>query len=199
MMDIITKQELKELMDRLENGIDKFILAGCYYGLNDNDYREQFLNLKSSQVNLENSTITLQNGRVIVMDSLLKKVVEEAMTQEVYKKIGAGSSQTNEEYALNKDCPYIIKVKPLLRNNYGMESLKNAGFKKRIRTISEELVGDTSITPTLLRRSGAFNMLLEQNRPLKLIESEQLLKENGLCIRRNNLSELLKEVNKNYE
>lgn len=31
---MIDKKELKVMLNRLENGIDKFILAGLFYGLN---------------------------------------------------------------------------------------------------------------------------------------------------------------------
>lgn len=78
MMD---KKELKKLIDRLDNGVDKFIIAGLFYGLNDSDNREQLLNLTTDMVDLDNSTITLPSGRVVVMDKILKGAVMEAMNQ----------------------------------------------------------------------------------------------------------------------
>lgn len=191
---MITKIELKNLLNKLDNAVDKFIVAGLFYGLNESDNREQLLSIKSASVDLENSTLTLPNGRVVVMDQLLKEVTTEAMNQKVYRKMGTIAKTTNEDYEFNLASEYIIKVRPTARNNNGTEPLTNAGFKTRIRAISEFLVGDTSLTPSILKTSGAFSLLQEKNKSWTVREAEAFLKENGLSLRRNNLMELLKKL-----
>ena len=191
---MITKIELRNLLNKLDNAVDKFIVAGLFYGLNESDNREQLLSIKSASVDLENSTLTLPNGRVVVMDQLLKKITVEAMAQKVYRKMGTIAKTTNEDYEFNPASEYIIKVRPTARNNNGTEPLTNAGFKTRIRAISEFLVGDTSLTPNILKTSGAFSLLQEKNKSWTVREAEAFLKENGLSLRRNNLMELLKKL-----
>lgn len=137
MKDIITKKELEEIMNKLENGIDKFILAGFYYGLNGaSGYKEQLSNLKVDCVDFEKEVINLPDGRVIKMDKLLKQVTKEAIEQKIYTLMG-NNMRTNEDYFLNSSSPYIIKVKPTKLTNNGLTSLGAAGVDRRIRMISE--------------------------------------------------------------
>lgn len=195
MKDITTKQELKIMLDRLDNGVDKFILAGLFYGLNDSDNREQLLNITKDMVDMKKSTITLQSGRVVVMDEILKSVTEEALNQKIYIKMGS-QGRTNEDYEFNLNSQYVIKVKPTTRNNNGIEPLTNAGFKSRIRSISEFLTGNVStLTPTKIKKAGAYSLIKSQENKMTIMEAEALLKRNGLSIRRNNLIPMLKEIN----
>ena len=60
MKDIVTKKKLTEMIGKLENGIDKFILAGFFYGLNgEAGYKEQLLNLEVGAIDFENKKIIL--------------------------------------------------------------------------------------------------------------------------------------------
>ncbi|MBE5960916.1 MAG: hypothetical protein E7256_05950 [Lachnospiraceae bacterium] len=197
MDNLISREELIQYIDELENAIDKFIVAGIFYGLNSgNDHTEGFLTIKKEQVDLDQGTITLEDGRCVIMDELLKKVTSEAMEQTTYCKIGGVNTATSdEEYELNPYSPYIIKVKPLAKNGDGMMPLSNAGFKRRIRMISEFLTGDTSLTPTTIKFSGAYDLFLRQERKISYTEAENILKENGLIIRRNHLVVMLKMIN----
>lgn len=139
MKDIITKKELEEIMNKLENGIDKFILAGFYYGLNGaSGYKEQLLNLKADCVDFEKETINLPDGRIVKMDKLLKQVTKEAIEQNTYILMG-NTEKTNEDYELNIKNPYIIKPKPTKLNNNGLMPLKESGIKFRIMAISNYL------------------------------------------------------------
>ncbi|ELC8432873.1 hypothetical protein ACV3OG_00980 [Clostridium perfringens] len=194
-MNFITKKGLEEKLDKLDNGIDKFIVAGIYYGLNRSNYREQLLNIKTSSVNLEESTLTLPNGEKVVMDDLLKEVVREAVEQKIYVKMG-DQGGSNEDYELNQNSEYIIKSKPTSSNGYGTKPLTDAGFKSRIRAISIFLVGDTSITPTLLKKSGAYEKLKTLDRNLTIRSIGKILRESGYNLRQNNLVEMVQEIRK---
>lgn len=194
---MLNKKELKEMLNKLDNGVDKFILAGLFYGLNDSDNREQILNITKNMVDIEKSTITLQSGRVVIMDEILKSVTTEALNQKIYVKMGS-QGRTNEDYEFNLNSQYVIKVKPTSKNNNGTEPLTNAGFKSRIRSISEFLTGSAStLTPTELKKAGAYSLLESQQNKMTIMEAESILKKNGLSIRRNNLIPMLKEINVN--
>lgn len=192
---MITKLELKKMIDKLDNGIDKFIVAGIFYGLNSSDYREQLLNIKTSSVNFEESTLTFPNGRVVVMDDLLKEVVREAVEQKIYVKMGSLGG-TNEDYELNPNSEYIIKSKPTSSNEMGIKPLSNAGFKSRMRTISTFLVGDTSLTPSLLKKSGTYEKLKTLDKNLTIRSIEKILKESGYGTKRNTIVEMVQEIRK---
>lgn len=192
-MNFITKKGLEEKLDKLDNGIDKFIVAGIFYGLNSSDYREQLLNIKTSSVNFEESTLTLSNGRVVVMDDLLKEVVREAVEQKIYVKMGSLGG-TNEDYELNPNSEYIIKSKPTSSNEMGIKPLSNAGFKSRMRTISMFLVGDTSLTPSLLKKSGTYEKLKTLDKNLTIRSIEKILKESGYGTKRNTIVEMVQEL-----
>ncbi|MDZ4982489.1 hypothetical protein GNF79_06945 [Clostridium perfringens] len=183
------------MIDKLDNGIDKFIVAGIFYGLNSSDYREQLLNIKTSSVNFEESTLTLPNGRVVVMDDLLKEVTREAIEQKIYVKMGSVGG-TNEDYELNQNSEYIIKSKPTSFNDYGIKPLTDGGFKSRIRAISVFLVGNTSITPSYLKKSGALEYLktLDKNLTIRMVEKK--LKDRGYNLRRNTVVEMIQELKK---
>ncbi|EOU2008850.1 hypothetical protein [Clostridium perfringens] len=192
-MNFITKKGLEEKLDKLDNGIDKFIVAGIYYGLNRSNYREQLLNIKTSSVNLEESTLTLPNGEKVVMDDLLREVTREAVEQKIYVKMGSLGG-TNEDYELNPNSEYIIKSKPTSSNEMGIKPLSNAGFKSRMRTISMFLVGDTSLTPSLLKKSGTYEKLKTLDKNLTIRSIEKILKESGYGTKRNTIVEMVQEI-----
>lgn len=190
---MIDRKELKVMLDRLENGIDKFILVGFFYGLNgDAAYKEQLLKLEVDSIDFENSKINLPDGREVIMDGLLESVVKEAIEQKIYVKMGS-QGMTNEDYPLNSNSKYIIKVKPTKANNNGLSPLTAGGIKKRMTMLSDYL--GIKITPSLLKVSGVYDLLKSQQKKMTIMEAETLLKKHGLSIRRNNLIPILKEIN----
>jgi len=193
MKDIITKKKLEEMINKLENGIDKFILAGFFYGLNgETGYKEQLLNLEVSAIDFENKKINLPDSREVIMDELLEKVCEEAINQKIYTKLGS-QGRTNEDYFLNTDSKYIIKVKPTKLNNNGLAPLGFGGIRNRMTMLSDYL--GVKLTPSLLKVSGVYELLKSQQKKMTIMEAESILKANGLSIRRNNLIPMLKEIN----
>ena len=193
MQELITKKELEELVNKLDNGIDKFILLGFYYGLNGSaSYKEQLLNLEVDSVDFENKKINLPDSREVIMDALLEKVCKEAINQKIYVKLG-NKGGTNEDYLLNPDSKYVIKVKPTAISNNGLNALGEGGVKKRMTMISDYL--GVKLTPSILKMSGVYELLKQQHKKMTIEEAENLLKNNGLSIRRNNLIPILRELN----
>lgn len=193
MKDIITKKKLEELVGKLENGIDKFILVGFFYGLNgEAGYKEQLLNLEVDSIDFENFKINLPDGREVIMDELLTSVAKEAIEQKIYVKMGS-QGRTSEDYSLNDDSKYVIKIKPTKTNNNGLSPLTASGIKKRMTMLSNYL--GIKLTPSLLKVSGVYELLKSQQKKMTIMEAEALLKRNGLSIRRNNLIPMLRKIN----
>ncbi|MDU7111584.1 MAG: hypothetical protein E6303_12410, partial [Clostridium perfringens] len=124
---------------------------------------------------------------------LLKEVVREAVEQKIYVKMGSLGG-TNEDYELNPNSEYIIKSKPATSNEMGIKPLSNAGFKSRMRTISTFLVGDTSLTPSLLKKSGTYEKLKTLDKNLTIRSIEKILKESGYGTKRNTIVEMVQEI-----
>lgn len=193
MKDIITKKKLEEMINKLDNGIDKFILAGFFYGLNgEAGYKEQLLNLEVGAIDFENKKINLPDGREVVMDELLEKISKEAINQKIYTKLG-DKVKLSEDYFLNTDSKYIIKIRPSKINNNGLSPLTPSGIKNRMTMLSDYL--GVKVTPSLLKMSGVYDLLQSQQKKMTIMEAEALLKRNGLSIRRNNLIPMLKDIN----
>lgn len=197
MKDIITKKELEEIMNKLENGIDKFILAGFYYGLNGaSGYKEQLSNLKVDCVDFEKEVINLPDGRVVKMDKLLKQITKEAIEQKIYFKMGS-QERTNEDYFLNSNNPYIIKPKPNKTNHNGTFPLGTRGIGHRMTAISNYI--GKKMSSSLLKISGVYEILKNENKYWSVPKATEFLKEHGMSIRRNNLLLILRELNANLE
>lgn len=192
---MIDKKELQELVERLDNGIDKFIVAGLFYGLNGGSTnKEQLLNITTDSVNFKNSTITLPDGRVVVMDAFLEKITKEAIDQKIYIKMG-NQGRTNEDYYLNTSNKFIIKAKPTTTNNNGLDPLTFAGLRVRLSSISKFLLGSNELNANNLKQSGAFAVLLDAQEELTIAKADALLKSKGLSIGRNILVSMLKNIN----
>lgn len=192
---MIDKRELKNLVERLENGVDKFIVVGLFYGLNgSSSKKEQLLNITVDDINFDNSTITLSDGRVVVMDSFLEKIAKEACAQKCYVKLGK-QGNTNADYFFNEDSKYVIKVKPTKKNNNGLEPLGVEGYKCRLKAISKYLLGNNELTANTLKQSGAYSALLESEEVLTVDKAEAYLASKGLRIGRGMLASMLREIN----
>ena len=188
----MNKKELKNILNKLDNGVDKFIVAGLFYGLN----KEEISNLKINMVDLENSKILLPSGREVIMDEILKEVTTQAINQKIYVKMGSFSYKSELDYEFNCNSEYVVKTKPNKTTAFGLNPLSDAGFKTRIRAISNYATGNPStLTTNALKKWGAFEALKELNKKLTIVEAEAILKKLGLSIRRNNLIPVLKEIN----
>lgn len=197
MKDIIAKKELEEIMNKLENGIDKFILAGFYYGLNGaSGYKEQLSNLRVDCVDFEKEVINLPDGRIVKMDKLLKQIAKEAIEQKIYIKMG-NQGRTNEDYFLNSSSNYIIKSKPTKLNNNGLMPLKEIGLRQRITAISNYT--GKKMTQSSLKISGVYEILKNENKYWSIPKASEFLKEHGMSIRKDNLLLILRELNANLE
>ena len=192
MQELITKKELEELVNKLDNGIDKFILLGFYYGLNGSaSYKEQLLNLEVDSVDFENKKINLPDSREVLMDALLEKVCKEAINQKIYVKLG-NKGGTNEDYLLNPDSKYVIKVKPIASNLWGIQPLKYTGFRTKYANIRKKC--DLEVNPSELETSGLINELLAERKDWTVADIQFALKIRNTPFNAFRLYSIMKEI-----
>ena len=195
---IITKSELKKQMRMLDNAVDRFLIVGLFYGLDgENNGGSQIAGIKKSNIDFENKKIILDNGCIFEMDEYLEKIIRDAINQSIYVKLGDDAdARSSVDYDFNMDSEYVIKSRPTKKTLLGLEPLAKDGLRQRVRTIGE-FIG-VSYTKTLMRKSRAYNLLDEANKPWKIIEAEEFLKARNMGIRRNNLIPMLNEINEKF-
>lgn len=191
-MKYLSKEEVLQMVHRLDNAQDKFIIYGIFNGLISSS-NSDILQIKVSDVDFENKKIRVANSYV-EFDEELEKIIKESITQQHYYKLGE-QGRSNESYLLNIDSPYIIKSRPLPSNKNGSESMSVDTLKQRLIRLSSFL-GVNGMNTRLLKQSGAFNLLKEENKEWTLDAASQFLNEKGLKLRRNNILEMVQELKK---
>lgn len=191
-MKYLSKEEVLQMIHRLDNAQDKFIIYGIFNGLISSS-NSDILQIKVSDVDFENKKIRVANSYV-EFDEELEKIIKESITQQHYYKLGE-QGRSNESYLLNIDSPYIIKSRPLPSNKNGSESMSVDTLKQRLIRLSSFL-GVNGMNTRLLKQSGAFNLLKEENKEWTLDAASQFLNEKGLKLRRNNILEMVQELKK---
>lgn len=178
---IITKKELLDVIDLLDNEQDKFILMALFNGIAGKQAQD-LLNLKRTDIDFENKTINLPD-RVIHMDDYFCEITRSAIEQKTYSLISLDFSKGTviETYELAKS-PYIVKVRPYRRNNMGMDAMSYNGFRTRFGTICKLL--DLDVTISSLEKSGIVNRMIEENAGETVRDIENWLKKNKLKIER---------------
>lgn len=191
MSDIIIREKFEKLVEQLVNSIDRFLVVGIYYGFADGGDTSALLALKKTDVDFKTKTIKIQD-RVVKMDAYLEKITRDAINQKTYMKMGRVGF-TNEDYELNSKSPYIIRTKGTASNNDGLNPLTCNGFRNRMLAIRKFL--DIDISVNLLRRSGAFDLIIKNNKN-SLRTAEELLEGTGLTLSRGTLVQVMREVKK---
>ena len=195
---IIKKSELKKQMRMLDNAIDRFLIVGLFYGLDgENNGGSQIAGIKKSNIDFENKKIILDNGFIFDVDEYLEKIVRDAINQSVYLKLGNDvDGRSSADYEFNMNSEYIIKTIPNKRTDNGLNPLTSVGVRQKVRRIGD-FIG-VKYNKNTIRKSTAYNLLDEANKPWKIIEAEEFLKARNMGIRRNNLIPMLNEINEKY-
>lgn len=191
---MITKKQLLDSIKKLQNPQDKLIVAGIFYGLYGNVGYDTLRNLKKSDVDFDNNTIMVE-GNAIHMDAELKEIVSKAIAQEIYIVANNTSSKTVSEYRLNSDSEYLIPTRPMASTKNGTVPMGYSTTKARVKSCINLAGLDCSVAE--IRQSGAYHLLAEQKFNWTITEAEQMLRKNGLSIRRNNLAKMIKQLKNN--
>lgn len=193
-MRIIEEKEFVSLVNKLENPVDQFLILGVYYGLLEKHIiNSSLIYIKKKDVDFSTGEIKLEN-RNFVMNELFKEVVYKATNQSIYIKKGGGGGSA-DDFLFNPKSQYIIRTKPLRSNEYGLYNISLDGFKTRLKYINRFI--ETKFTISHIKRFGAYNLLSKQNEKLTLEKAIMILQENGLGIRRAEVSKFLADINGN--
>ena len=161
----VSWNELKDGLNRISNDIDVAIICLLRMGISGSQFNE-LVNLKIENIDIENKKIYLENRTVDIEDDYILKVLEDAMKQRTYHVIQhkENSDAKITEFDFNMDCPYLLKQKPMINNNGGMNPYKFGGASGKMFRIFEELNMDIS----------AIN-LLQSYAADKIVERENLI------------------------
>lgn len=157
-----TQSELQDICESLINPQDKILLYGLFAGLRGIAYKE-LLELKVKDINFEESYIQLEDRKLKIDDyfrCILADAVDPVYGGVYYKYYDASSTpKSNDSYELNMESEYVIKSKPYIKNNNGLNPMTNSGFQTRIEKLSNVL--KRSLVPVDLVRSGIMSKMNE--------------------------------------
>ena len=183
---IYTKEEVEVAIENLINPLDKFIVMAIYNGISGNRFTE-LLNLKKSDINFGKSTITVA-GKTIYMDETFKKITMDALNQTEYAYLTTDGEI--KYYQLNTSSKYVVKSKPLKRNNNGLEPMGVEGFKTRFKNTVNSIGLET--TTGALEKSGYINKMYSIKKDWKVDEVRELVLTEKMNVDGYNLFRLYK-------
>lgn len=183
---ICSKVEVEMAIDNLINPIDKFIVMAIYNGISGDRFAE-ILNLKKTDINLKSSTITV-NGKTIVMDDVFRKIAIDTLNQKEYANLTADGDV--KYYELNPASEYVLRPRPLKRNNNGLEPLGFEGFKTRFKNIVSSIGLNT--TASTLEKSGYIEKMHSIKEDWKVEEVRELARTEKMNVEGYNLLRLYK-------
>lgn len=155
--EYITRKELSEIANKLENYQDKFILFAIYHGITGFSELSELRELKVSDIDFKKKIIKVGN-RVVEMDNEFCIIAKRAIEQKTYY-IETFNNHTNSEMKLNTDSVYVVRGKQMASNNWGTEAMKYSGLRSRFKLIRE--ITGLTCSPSELETSGVVNRLLE--------------------------------------
>lgn len=153
---IYKKEEVIAFAEDLINAQDKFILLALFNGIMGDDMVE-LRELKVADIDFEKNIINV-SGRVIEMDSYFANVAKEAIAQQVYQSRFSNCTSTKDDYLINTNSEFVIRVKPTKRNNMGASGISYEGLRTRVKTILDN-VGAVYATPKTIVTSGVVSKL----------------------------------------
>ena len=81
--DLITRDELRKLVSRLQNPLDKYVFWALFDGLKGHDFRE-VTNLKWDDIDKENNTARLCTGRTVHVSNELIDAASQSKDEDIY-------------------------------------------------------------------------------------------------------------------
>ena len=188
---IYTEEELKERIKGLQNPQDKFIIWALFKGICGTKAVD-LLNLKVEDIDFNDNTISY-NGKLLIMDDYFRKITMDAINQEVYIKNNYVGEEYHgvPDYSLNMDSKYVIKGKPNVKNNNGLNPFGFEGLRRRLSKLGE--ITDSRFGTDLLDRSGMLQTLQKEKTEWTSTEIKNEIKDRGWKASANVLYDLMKE------
>ena len=191
----ITKDEVVEITNELVNAQDKFIILALFNGIMGEDMIE-LRELKVKDIDFEKNIINVA-GREVEMDAKFASIAKEAIKQKTYIFQNSDSIHASEDYEINTDSEYVVRVKPTEKNNQGLDSISYSGLRARARKILES-IGVKEITPQTLVTSGAIHKLLSIKPVWKQLEVGEQLSKLGYKLSARRIYVMLNKIIESY-
>lgn len=197
----VSWNDLKKGLENIVNPIDKAIVCLIRTGACGTKFTE-LINLKSKDIDIENRKIYLEGRTVDIIDDYILNILNEALRQTTYKVITHRDESDLKvtEYNFNMKCEYLIKQRPVAKNENGLNPFKFAGITGKIYRIFEELGMD--ISSINLLQSNAVDKLIEYEenigRQVSMAEAKEYLKAVGVHQYHYDVVHLSKYVREKY-
>lgn len=194
-------KDLKKGLENIVNPIDKAIICLVRIGICGTKFTE-LINLKSKDIDIENKKIYLRGRTIDITDDYVLNILNEALRQTTYKVITHKDESDLKvvNYDFNMKCEYLIKQRPVAKNNNGLNQYKFAGITGKIYRIFEELGMD--ISSINLLQSNAVDKLIEYEdsigRQVSMAEAKEYLKAVGVLQYHYDVVHLSKYVREKY-
>ncbi|MGG7143635.1 hypothetical protein ACQPVP_09235 [Clostridium nigeriense] len=186
----ITYEELKKDLLLLDNAQDKFILLAIYNGIAGKSGLSELINLKVKDVNFKKHIIKVDN-REVLMDKEFEKITKEAIEQDVYVS-EVVSKHGVEEYELNRDSEYVIRIRPKAVNNWGLSPITYNTLRAKIKKISAK--AGFEINASQLETSGIVNRLLSEKKEWTVLDIEFELRMKNIKANAYRIYSIIKEI-----
>lgn len=188
-----TKKEIQNICNLLINAQDKFIIYGLFLGICGKE-RKELLEMKTNQIDLENNMIKLED-KIIYIDDFMKDIcidILDPVYSGVYYKYIKDENEgtTNSYYELNFESEYVIKSKPYIKNNNGLEPMKVAGINQRFHKLKE--ITEIDLSAKDIYRSGVIYKMSKLKNDWKVLEVEEFLKQNNIKLQAYELLRIFK-------
>ena len=184
-------EELRKQLLLLDNAQDKFIVLAVYNGIAGKSNMSELLNLKVEDVDFKKHIITV-GDREVHMDKEFEKITKEAIEQDVYIS-EVNSKHGLEEYELNRESEYVVRIRPKAINNWGLEPMKYGGFRARINAIREKC--GLELSASQLETSGIVNGLLTEKKDWTVLDIEFALRMKNIKANAYRIYSIIKEIN----
>lgn len=186
----IIRENLMDVIGLLTNPQDQFILMAIYNGIAGKNNMSDLLNLKVKDVDFEKHIITV-GDRIIPMDADFEKITLETVTEKIYYSEST-SKYANKDVEFNPESPYVIKVKPIASNLWGIQPLKYTGFRTKYANIRKKC--DLEVNPSELETSGLINELLAERKDWTVADIQFALKIRNTPFNAFRLYSIMKEI-----
>lgn len=167
-------KELDKNINKIENAIDVAIIYLLRYGVSGNQFIE-LRNLKVSDIDLDSKIVHLSD-RDIEIDDKVADILKDAIKQDHYiSMIHKEDTIKSNDYDFNMDCEYLIKQRPMDRNDGGLDMYTFSGFTAKVYRIFQSL--DMGISAINLLQSNAIEKLIQHEDSLGKRLSTREIKE----------------------
>lgn len=187
----VTEKELKDVLNKLENAQDKFIVYAIYNGIAGKNNLSELTNLKVEDVDFKKHIIHV-DGREVFMNPEFEKITKDTIKQKTYVN-EIQSKHSIQEYELNSASAYVIKVRPRANTNNGLDPMKYEGIRSKLKSITSRT--GLSATASQLETSGIINILLEQKKDWTVLEIEFENRKKNININSYRIYSIIKEIN----